>query len=212
MRHPRGFTLLELLVAIAIMAVVGLLSWQVLRTVIQAREVSAVHLDRLDALQRCLQLMDADFVQAVQRPITDSFGGPLPALISYNDGQGVLGVEFTRTGWLNPMHETRSNLLRVRYEQREGELHRLDWVYLDRAPGVKPEDLVVLSGVRNLQIRYLDASYQWQSIWPEPMDAQKAVEIQPMPLAVDISFDSHEFGHLRKLVRLPIALGANNAP
>ncbi len=211
-RHE-GFTLLELLVAMAIMALIGLLSWQVLSTVVRARERSADHLEQIDHLQRALVLMRQDLEQAVQRPVSDAQGTPLSPLLSIaaTAGQGV-GLEWTRAGWLNPMQEPRSDLLRVRYEMVGDELHRYSWVYLDQAPGSQPEDLVLLRHVSKLQIHYLDASDQWQTSWPEPAAIQKPPFQQPLPSAIDLRMDTVEFGPIRLLVMLPAGWETGNVP
>ncbi len=211
--RPKGFTLLELLVAMAIMALIGLLSWQVLSTVVRARERSADHLDQIDHLQRALVLMRQDLEQAVQRPVSDPMGTPLSPLLSISatGGQGP-GLEWTRAGWLNPMQEARSDLLRVRYQLIGDELHRFSWVYLDQAPGSQPEDLVLLHHVSNLEVHYLDTSDQWQTLWPEPEAAQKPVFQQPLPSAVDLRMDTREFGSLRLLVMLPAGWETGNVP
>ncbi len=202
----RGFTLIELMVSVAIMALVALLSWQVLSTLIRARDLTRSHLQDLESLQRCLQLLDADALQVVKRPITDEFGGPLPAWMGEMDSQGRQDLEITRAGWLNPMGDTRSELVRVRYQVRSGDLHRLSWEQLDRAPGAKPVDIVVLQGVSHWQLRYLDSAGQWQQVWPEPADAQKDVTQQPLPLALEVQFDSYSLGHMRRLYMLPVGM------
>ncbi len=199
----RGFTLIELMVSVAIMAMLALLSWQMLTTLIHARDQTQARLHELDDLQRCLQMLDADVLQVVKRPITDEFGGPLPAWMGEVDAEGRADLEFTRGGWLNPMGEVRSELVRVRYQVSSGDLHRLSWTQLDRAPGAKPDDIVVLKGVSHWQLRYLDSAGLWQQVWPEPVDAQKDVAQQPLPIALEVQFDSVDFGHLRRLYALP---------
>ena len=210
MHRLKGFTLIELLVAMAIMALIGLLSWQVLSTVIRARELSGIHLQRLENLQRALQLIRTDVRQAVQRPVSDSMGGVLSPLQSVVQASAVSGMELTRTGMMNPMHQLRSRLQRVRYEWRGTQLHRLSWTYLDQAPGTQPEDLLLLDGVHDFRLRYLDSSYQWQVLWPEPMDLQKKPADQPLPMAIDLSFRTEDTGQLRILLVLPAGLGSSN--
>ncbi len=202
-RTDRGFTLIELMVSVAIMALLALLSWQMLTTLIHARDQTQARLRKLDDLQRCLQILDADVLQVVKRPITDEFGGPMPAWMGEVDSEGRADIEFTRGGWLNPMGEVRSELVRVHYQVTSGDLHRLSWTQLDRAPGAKPDDIVVLKGVSHWQLRYLDSAGQWQQIWPEPVDAQKDVAQQPLPIALEVQFDSVDFGHLRCLYVVP---------
>lgn len=203
----RGFTLLELLVAIAIMALIGVMSWQVLSTVLHAREISDSRLKRLDDVQRCLRIMESDWQQVIVRPVTDELGGMQPSVVTTPES----GVEFTRSGWLNPMHEHRSELIRIRYVLRQQALHRLSWNLLDRAPGAKPHDVVLLRDVGPMEIKLLDDSNLWQSTWPSAADAQKSARDQSLPRAVDWHFTVAGFGELRKVIVLPTNIETGNA-
>jgi general secretion pathway protein J len=69
-----GFTLLELLVALAIFAVLATMAYAALNSVLTARKQVEAKSARLSALQTALMIMERDVEQAVPRGIRDEFG------------------------------------------------------------------------------------------------------------------------------------------
>ena len=174
----RGFTLVEMLVAVAIFAVLAVLAYAGLDAVLRQRADLAAHDRDLQALQRAYIVMQRDFTQAAPRPVRDELGGPLPALRGDPDGREVA---LTRSGYPNPAGLRRSQLLRVRYRFVDGQLLRLQFPVLDRAPTAPPPPDVLLRGVRGLHLRYRDAAGGWLASWPpaggSPRSLPTAVEV-----------------------------------
>ena len=78
-----GFTLVELLVAIAIFAVLSALGWKVFDYVSKVKERNATHEEKLSQLQEAYQQILRDTIQAV--PLTANINGDIqPALILQN--------------------------------------------------------------------------------------------------------------------------------
>jgi general secretion pathway protein J len=63
----RGFTLLEVLIAIAIFSVVSLASFTIFDTVLRGDESSKMRSERQNELQRAFLLMERDFTQIAKR-------------------------------------------------------------------------------------------------------------------------------------------------
>ena len=206
MRGYRGFTLLELLVAIAILAIIGMASWQLLHTVIKARESTSERAKNLDDLQRAVHLMVSDAEQFIDREVTDELGATLPALMTPREG----GLELTVSGHLALSPERNSDLQRVRYQLKGSELHRYRWNALDRAAGDQPSDLLLLTDVTALQIRYMDLQGHWQATWP-PAQAVGQESPARSPRALEISVTLKTFGEIRRLIVLPAGMGASHA-
>lgn len=104
----KGFTLLELLVAIAIFAVLATLAYGGLRTVIDARTQTRAVSQRLAALQETFLFFDQDLAQASTRAVRDGFGDARPALAGMGPatpadmGSATLELVLTRSGMLQP--------------------------------------------------------------------------------------------------------------
>ncbi len=192
----RGFTLVEMIVAVAIFAVLAVLAYAGLDAVLRQRADLQAHYRDLHALQRAYLVMQRDFSQAAPRPVRDELGGPLPALRGDPDGHVVA---LTRAGYPNPAGLRRSQLLRVRYLLQDQTLRRLQFPVLDRAPTPLPAADVLLRGVHSLRLRYRDASGQWQASWPTAAAAPDS-----LPAAVEVELRvAHLPGPLRWVFVLP---------
>ena len=114
----RGFTLLEVLVAVAISATVGIAAVQLLSNISGVNKASIDKADELAALQRLNQVMGRDLAQYINRPVRDEYGDTIPALMI---GSGDYPVELTIAGWRNnPVTEDpRSTLQRIAYRTED---------------------------------------------------------------------------------------------
>lgn len=178
--HSGGFTLLEVLVALAIFAVLGVMAYGGLETVLDTRTQVEAKAARLAALQMVYSRMEQDIQQTVPRTIRDNYGDPRPALIGGTGQQPSL--ELTRGGWTNPTGELRSTLQRVAYGLESGRLVRLSWMVLDRAPDSKPYKQVMLDGVKEFRVRFLAQNGVWSDSWP-PLGVPNG----QLPLAVQVT-------------------------
>lgn len=207
-RKSQGFTLLEVLVAVAIIAVVGVAAYRMLDSVSTARNKVEARDQSLLALQRGLALVGRDLSQAFPRPIRNEFGDTEPAfwLPAANT------LEFTRSGHRNPLGEKRSELLRVRYRLDQDRLLRETWTQLDRDRLDKPRTDVVMTGLSELRWQVNDArNGQWLNQWPA--NDQITVEKQrlPMPAAVTLEFRDARYGKIRRIFLLAEGRRDDNA-
>jgi len=131
-----GFTLLELLIAIAVFAVMSVMAYGGLSNVIDNSKSSRLALSRLQEVQHALFNIERDISQIATRSIRDEFGDVKSYLTAGNDIDRL--IEFTRGGRRNPARILRSNLLRVAYRLDNGNLSRLYWPQLDRVQGMEP--------------------------------------------------------------------------
>jgi len=211
MRAPRqsGFTLLELLVAIGIFALMAAMAYGGLNNLIKNRQITDEHATRLTQLQTTFLWLGRDIEQTVNRRIRDEYGDSQLALSSTEVGRYQL--ELTRGGWRNPVGRARSNLQRVAYSVRENQLIRSYWNVLDRAQDSKPLEVVLLDGVDRMELRFLSAKgsaqnagqdkQEWVDDWPG-----SALGIQPSedpPLAVEVILETEAEGRISRLFRVP---------
>ncbi|CAN0606534.1 unnamed protein product, partial [Ectocarpus sp. 12 AP-2014] len=159
----KGFTLMEVLIAVAITAVIGLGVWQVLNGVILSRDRVNEAGDAFDQLQRTMLLLERDLTQLVNRPARDMFGDYQPALTSRED---EFDLVLTRQGWRNPLGTRRSSLQRAAWEYTGEELRRRQWRTVDRGQEDNSEDVLVLADVTAFEIRFLDNERSWSDGWP----------------------------------------------
>ena len=201
-RH-RGFSLIELLVALAVFAALAAVAYGGLSEIARARAALDARQDRLAALVRAVSTFERDLGQAVSRPVRgNARGEPVAALQG-----GADRIELTRLGFANPRAEPRSNLERIAYAVDAGRLVRGRYAVLDRAPNSAPAIADLLDDVSALRLRYLGSDGIWRDAWPPaglPAGAPVGVEpITLLPRAIEFRIDTGDTGELRRLVELP---------
>ncbi|HEY9546560.1 MAG TPA: type II secretion system minor pseudopilin GspJ [Solimonas sp.] len=212
-RADSGFTLLEILIVVAIFGIFALLAYGGLNSVLHTRSRVEIAQNRVAELQKAYIRMRDDFQQVRNRPIRDNYGDVQPGLLGADDA----AVEFTRGGWRNPLSQPRSTLERVGYQLKDNALHRSSWRILDRAQDTAAVDVVLLQDVTDLRWRFLDTQHEWQTRWQTLQagsTAQQAAAVAP-PMAVEVRLTSKDLGELRFVFRLgldPLVARAITAP
>lgn len=194
----RGFTLLELLVAIAILALVAVGSYRLLFDTISTRDKGMAREHALRDLQRAEMILQRDLMQVAARPIRDEFGDARPAFYLPQENS----LEFTRRGWRNPLQEARSDLIRVRYRVENGQLIREHWQVLDRARTSAAQKTVLLDNVSDFHLQ-VHAKDNWTENWPLLTQTQSDARTLPLPDAVEIRFTLAPWGEIRRVILLP---------
>lgn len=198
----RGFSLIELLVALAVFAIMAALAYGGLNSIARTRSELGVKETAFRDLMRAVSALDRDLGQTVARPVRGNFGQGLPAFIGASDH-----LEFTRMGFANPQAEPRSNLERVLYELDAGTLKRGHWTVLDRAPGSDPQIVDLQVKAVSIRFQYLDASRQWLDAWPPPQTSDASL----LPRAVQWTLRTQSDGELSGVVQMVSAWPAQAA-
>lgn len=204
-RNCRGFTLLEMLVAVAVFAVISVMAYGGLDTVLQAKARTEVHAQRLSELQMAMLMLERDISQTVPRGIRDSYGDAQPPLVGGGENQTML--EWTRAGWANPTGRVRSDLQRVGYRLEQEQLVRDNWMVLDRAQDSEPYRAILLEGVESFSVRFMDERRKWQESWPPQTLAtdpgtQSNTGAAGLPVAIEVKMELTDFGEIVRLFRV----------
>ena len=207
-----GFTLIEVLLAMAITALVAVMGYAGLSAAISAASRHGEMVQRLGDVQTAVSWIVRDLRQSVDRPIIDARDELRPAIIGGSDDNEEL-LELTHSGWDNPRGQRRSALQRVHYRlDADGNLWRNHWIVLDR---IDDEDhlqqVKLLSGVQSFKAKFLDGKAanakqaalggEWVEQWP----ATKGDTL--LPLAVEFDIDIDGIGVVHRVVGL-----ANDQP
>ena len=164
MRGSQGFTLIEVLVAFLIFALIGLISSQLMNQTITSNAELSERGARLGDLHRAMQILQRDVMQLSNRPIRNEYGDVSQALIIGTDG----AIEFSRVGWRNPLQLPRAEVQRVAYLLQDNTLMRGYWPVLDRAQDTEPAYQALLEGVEQVEFYALDAAGNEHTYWPQP--------------------------------------------
>lgn len=192
----RAFTLLEMMVALAIFAVIGVMSSRILAGVVELSDVVGSRGEALAELQRAIAIVERDIEQGTRRSVRDSWGDSVQAIVA---GDQFL-LELTRVGWQNPLAEPRSELQRVAYAMRDDMLLRVYWPVLDRAPETEPVTQILLTGLEGAGFVLHDSRGAQHRHWPMPPRRDGEPE---HVAAIALELDSATFGRIERLWLLP---------
>jgi len=181
----RGFTLLEVMVALGILAFVIIATHQILETTTRAKDASDEKITELNGLQTTFRLMDQDFSQMTKRAVRNESG----VLESQYDG-----IAFVRDGWINPINLLpRSELQAVGYRVIDDNLERVYRVYVDQLDNMEPRVQRVLENIEELKFEFLDDKNEWQEQW----------EIKALPKAVAVTLQQIKAEPIRRVFLVP---------
>jgi general secretion pathway protein J len=211
----RGFTLVELLVAMAIVAVIGIMAFTGLTTFIRQRDLAEERTTRWQHVQLAVRTIVQDLEQIQPRPTRDELGETYqPSVLANPNAQFAL--EFSRGGWANPGGFNRGTVLRVAYDVEEHQddkntrsrmgarnvrnaLYRLYWPVMDRTLATVPVKTEILDKVESVEIRFLDAAGEWQTEWP-PLRMNGPQRYVIRPRAVEVVIELEDFGRISRIV------------
>lgn len=195
MKFKKGFTLLELLVALSIFSILSVMAYAGLQTVITTKTTMQQSAERIADVQLVMMRISNDLRQAVSRKIRDEYGDFSPAMQSKKNGDETM--TWTRAGYRNPAQLTRSNIQRVAYKLEQEKLIRITWPVLDRAQDTEAMESEVISNIESIEWRYLNNGNEWLSSWPEEGD--KAA-MYPLPKAVELTLELQDWGKVKRLI------------
>ena len=171
----QGLTLIELLIAMAIFAVMTASMFVAFDSFQKGKQVTEASAERLKHYQLAFNILARDFQQMIPRTVRDEFGSETP-LYAVRSEVGS-DIEFTRAGWnRSPFSKVkRAELQRVAYYLEENKLMRGSWRVLDRAEDTTPDRTELLDGGENLSFvfYYLDKQKAMQSVEVWPPDSFK---------------------------------------
>ena len=198
----RGFTLVEVLVAIFIFAIVSAIAMGGYNQLVKQSDIVEQGAARTRSIQATMQRFNLDFTALEPRPVRQPLGdGLLPALRANEKGAEAQLVEFTHSGWSNPAGVPRSTLQRVAYRIDDNKLIREYWLALDRTMSSEPESAVMLEGVKDVRLRFMDANRSWHDQWP-PLGYSPADAPWVRPIAVEVTLDLEDWGELKRLMEV----------
>ncbi len=202
--HPRqrqaGFTLLEVLIAVAIFVIVGTLALGGYNELVKQSDIVDASAARTRAVQSAVQRLTRDFSMLEPRPVREPLGEAIEPALRAEAGS-VQIANLTRSGWTNPAGVSRSTLQRVTYHLEDQKLRRDYWLVLDRTLNEKPVSVVLLDRVREVKLRFLDGNRRWHDQWP-PLGYLGPDASRVLPAAVEITLELEDWGEIVRLVEV----------
>jgi general secretion pathway protein J len=182
-KRSQGFTLLEVLIAIAIFSVISMASFSIFETVINSDTATKARTDRINELQRGFLIIERDMLQIARRSVRLNGEAPLSDFLhTDNDSftNSEQAIAFVRHGWTNPgLLLPRSDMQSVAYQLNENTVERVHFNFVDAVLGEVPKVRPLISQVEKLNFEFYDGK-KWQETLQE----------NTLPMAIAIEIDT----------------------
>ncbi len=203
-KAERGFTLVEILIAVAITATIAVSAFAILNQALTTQQNAENNDERLSKFQRAMNRISMDLQQLALRRVRNAYGDPVPVLIGDKNGEESY-LSFTRQGKRNPANLPRTEMERVTYKLSDGKLIREQWVVLDLAL----EDQVIarelIDDVKRFEVEFYFED-DWLDAWPSSDVAgmTNATVYYEVPKAVKITLEFEDLGEIIQIYPLGI--------
>ena len=192
----QGFTLLEVLIAIAVFSLISLSSFTIFDSVLKGDRTSKQKSERHNELQRAFLIIERDITQIARRSARLNGESPQSKLIqtsSDNFASEEQAIAFVRHGWTNPgLLLPRSDMQAVAYRLVDETLERLHFNFVDAVVGDEPKIRPLMKDVTALTIEFYSGN-KWQETWPG----------NTLPFAIAIELDTIDYGIIRRQFLVP---------
>lgn len=185
MKKQQGFTLIEVMVSLVILAVLGVVLSMGLQQVVTWQGKLLTEMDESNQRMKLQSLLLNDLLQLAPRAVNDGYGTQLPACMTYPTG----GFECTRYDAV----VGGNGLIRIAYQlvPQEG-LVRLRWTTADRPPAQEPIRQVVFANVDQLLVRWQDKNTIWVNQWPDIAVTAQGLNELPQQISIQLSYRGKE--------------------
>jgi general secretion pathway protein J len=200
--RPDGFTLIEVLIAIAIFALMAGVAYRGLTAILETRQRVDAENEKWRNIGLLFTRLERDLAVAVPRPIRDAAKPYADALAGETVIVGEYGAQlaFTRMGSPDDTGVMGAPQ-RVGYRIKNNNVEVLLWPVLDQAPRTVPEPNIIATDISDMTFRYLDNNQQWQSRWPPAGNYPTGSHLLPNAVEVSITLTSGEI--ITRLIDLP---------
>ncbi|NVJ59076.1 MAG: type II secretion system minor pseudopilin GspJ [Gammaproteobacteria bacterium] len=201
-RKAAGFTLLEILIAVTITAVIATSAFAILNQALGTQTNAEQNDRRLAELQRAMNRISMDLQMLADRAVRNEYGDLLPQLMGDKSSDESF-ISFTRQGKRNPANLPRTEMERVTYRLSEGSLVREQWLVLDIASTDQIVERELLKDVTRFEVEFFHEE-QWLDSWPttDASNIERDQLSSLKPKAIKLIIELKELGELIQIYPL----------
>lgn len=192
-KRCKGFTLFEMVIAVSIFALMGVIAFGGLGQMTRTGQAVADANDRLSDLQFAVVYFNREWIQVSPRRIRNQFGDEEPN-IDIDDNV----ITFTRSGWSNLLGQRRSTLQRVQYLLLDNQFVRRHWRSLDQGIAEQPIQTVLLENVESLEVEFQNSLGKSIEEWPLGPGSEKGE-----PIMLMFRLELPDMGEITRLLEVP---------
>lgn len=187
MKYQRAFTLIEVLAAMVIFAIMAVMSYRALAGVLDSRERLEAEATKWRNLAIFFARMEQDFGATLNRPVRSIDDIFQPALAVNPDTGADAALALTRSGYVGAEGMLAAPQ-RIAYRLKDNKLELMVWPHLDMPPRGAATAYAALEGVTAFSVRALDSAGNWQPRWPAPgTAAQGGATAGALPNGVEVT-------------------------
>ena len=200
-RSINGFTLLEILIALAVFAVLAVITSSALFNTFNTRSKVNIQADRLTQIQLGISLIQRDLQQVIDREVRGNEMRLFPILVGLPKY-----IEATRDGFVNPGdRQKRSTLKRLALLCTKDALVRRSWPTLDTPNRGSYQDKVIFADLTSCEFSYINQNLQTFKEWRENSINQNQ-RPEPFPKAIQLNITFADWGNMNLLFVIPEAV------
>lgn len=189
-----GFTLLEMLLAVAIFSMSSIIVYTALNAIIKSNILIKTKTHELTKLHRVISLLERDISHSfIYRTLANNnFGkGGIVAGIGVLDSDSF-GIYILRNNKLNTKIFVKYQLEKLGYRLKDSCLERLSYLTLDNTKKSELKISCILSGVNYFRVRTLYHG-KWFNEWNRD---------DLLPQSIEVTLDIKNFGIVRRVILL----------
>ncbi|MBT4836493.1 MAG: type II secretion system minor pseudopilin GspJ [Methylococcales bacterium] len=194
-----GFTLIEILIALAIFAVLSVLAFSGLSNVLEINQHNQQALNKLQGIQVGYSKIANDLQHLIERSIRSEYDQILPPIVANNLEPTKL--EFTRSGILLPGKTIVQKPSRIAYTFKNDQIIRSIWQVLDRSQDSQAIEEVIFNEAEAFEIRLIDDQGKWHRQWGHL--AFISSESKTTLAAIETTITFKKTGKIKRLFMVP---------
>lgn len=186
-----GFTLVELMVAIIIFAIISIISYRTLSSLVTTKQVVTNTQDKWSGVVNTISLIGNAWSRSIPLVVRDENGTLIPAVIGKDklERSSDAQLELTLSGYIHDPIFGSIRPRRLGFRFTNGKLYLVTWPVLHRVRTTQPQIDLLMDNVTSFQQSFIYPDKQWRNEWPP---AGEPIDTLPVGLKVTIVMKSGE--------------------